>query len=140
MGYERWKISSAALRPMDLGAARRAGNGIKQVQGWPWYGPTRTMKAERRSGALSLERAGNDRAYVDWFELAADSGRVAPVLAWRSGVRSFPQKQKFVSASGVSALGSLADIFVSLRLSFLEHCFCRCAKHPISWRPNDLAE
>ena len=70
------------------------------------------MKAERRSGALSLERAGNDRAYVDWF----------------------------VSASGVSALGSLADIFVSLRLTFQEHCFCRCAKHPISWRPNDLAE
>ena len=64
------------------------------------------MKAERRSGALSLERAGNDRAYVDWFELAADSVVVAPVLAWRSGVRSFPQKQRFVSASGVSALGS----------------------------------
>ena len=46
------------------------------------------MKAERRSGALSLERAGNDRAYVDWFELAANSVVVAPVLAWRSGVRA----------------------------------------------------
>ena len=50
------------------------------------------MKAERRSGALSLERAGNDRAYVDRFELAADSVVVRTSLSVAERRPLFPPK------------------------------------------------
>ena len=55
-GKYRVRLDGQWIRGPD----RRSGNCAKQVRAGRGSGPTRTMKAGRRSGASFLERAGNE--------------------------------------------------------------------------------